>query len=74
MLKFVFSSTARLLALCAFTSLSALAQPNSGGPVPDIPPPTTVPIDGGASLLMASGVAFGLNQLRARRLIRRAIK
>ncbi|WP_035563703.1 PID-CTERM protein-sorting domain-containing protein [Hymenobacter sp. IS2118] len=73
-MKTIFSFAARSLALCALTSLSALAQPDSGGPRPGNPPPTTVPIDGGASLLLASGVAYGLKQLRARRLARRAIK
>ncbi|WP_375435463.1 PID-CTERM protein-sorting domain-containing protein [uncultured Hymenobacter sp.] len=48
-------------ALCVLlTAASALAQgPGSGGPTP-----TAVPIDGGASLLLASGVAYGLKKLR----------
>jgi cytochrome oxidase Cu insertion factor (SCO1/SenC/PrrC family) len=73
-MKSIFSSAARLLALCALTSLSALAQPGSGGPTPGTTAPTAVPIDGGASLLLAGGVAFGLKQLRERRLARRATK
>ena len=44
---------------------TAQAQPGSGGPTPQNP--TTVPIDGGASLLLASGVAYGLKKLRDRR-------
>ncbi len=48
-----------------FGTFSALAQPGSGGPAPDAP--TGVPIDGGASLLLASGVALGLKKLRDRR-------
>lgn len=42
----------------------ALAQggPGSGGPTP-----TAVPIDGGVSILLASGVALGLKRLRDRR-------
>jgi hypothetical protein len=58
------------------TSLPALAQPGSGGPAPTSPtaPATEVPIDGGASLLLAGGVAFGLKQLRARRLARQSAK
>ena len=43
----------------------ALAQsPSTGGPTPQ---PAAVPLDGGASLLLASGVAFGLKKLRDRR-------
>ena len=43
----------------------ALAQaPNTGGPTPG---PAAVPLDGGASLLLASGVALGLKKLRDRR-------
>lgn len=53
-------------AVCAlFATASALAQPGSGGPTPTAP--TAVPIDGGASLLLASGVALGLKKLRDRR-------
>ncbi|MBO2033962.1 hypothetical protein J4D99_21395 [Siccationidurans ginsengisoli] len=47
--------------------VAAQAQtPGSGGPTPQVNP-TAVPIDGGASLLLASGVAFGLKKLRDRR-------
>jgi hypothetical protein len=46
------------------TSLTAHAQgPGSVGPAA----PTAVPIDGGASLLIASGAAYGLRKLRQRR-------
>jgi hypothetical protein len=48
----------------------ALAQPGSGGPGPGTPDPTdptAVPLDGGASLLLASGVAYGIKHLRNRR-------
>ena len=48
-------------------SLTALAQPGSGGPSP-----TAVPIDGGASLLLAGGVALGLKKLRERRRARQS--
>lgn len=44
---------------------------NTGGPPAPVPAPqadpTAVPIDGGASLLLASGVAYGLRRLRQRR-------
>jgi hypothetical protein len=47
------------------TTAPALAQaPGTGGPAPA---PAAVPLDGGASLLVASGVAFGLKKLRDRR-------
>lgn len=51
------------------TTSAALAQPGSGGPASQDPTadPTQVPIDGGASLLLASGVALGLKKLRDRR-------
>ena len=50
-------------------SAVAVAQPGSGGPEPGtIPPaPTAVPIDGGVSLLLAGGVAYGPKHLRNRR-------
>ncbi|MDO7848634.1 hypothetical protein Q5H92_19870 [Hymenobacter sp. M29] len=62
----------RLLVLfCFLMSLGTLvvhAQPSSGGPAPQTPQaPTDVPLDGGASLLLAGGVAYGLRRLRQRR-------
>jgi hypothetical protein len=51
-----------------FISHFTLAQgPGDGGPTPTNPPTTEIPIDGGASLLLAGGVAFGLKKLRDRR-------
>lgn len=44
-----------------------LAQPGSGGPGPGTPDPTAVPLDGGVSLLLAGGVAYGIKHLRNRR-------
>ena len=55
-----------VLALVITSGAIALAQPNNGGPGPD-PNPTTTPIDGGVSLLLAGGVAYGIKHLRARR-------
>ena len=46
---------------------TALAQPGSGGPSPGGTPATPVPIDGGASLLLAGGGAYALRRLRQRR-------
>ncbi len=50
-----------------FVSAPAQAQgnPNDNGPVPDASnSPTGVPIDGGASLLLAAGGALALRRLR----------
>lgn len=54
------------LLLLAGAAPAALAQPGGGGPQPG-GGPTGVPIDGGASLLLASGVAYGLRRLHQRR-------
>lgn len=63
MKKSVMMRVAGLAALGIVCSAAvALAQPGSGGPTP-----TTVPIDGGASLLLASGVAISLKKLRDRK-------
>ncbi|HSI91614.1 MAG TPA: hypothetical protein VK927_10890 [Adhaeribacter sp.] len=53
-------------------SLGAYAQgqgPGDGGPTPTDPPPdpAEIPIDGGASLLVAGGVAYGIKKLRDHR-------
>ncbi|AIZ62812.1 hypothetical protein PK28_02350 [Hymenobacter sp. DG25B] len=64
-----FLSGALLVLAVSFSSpLYAQGQPGDGGPTPDPEPaPTAVPIDGGASLLLAGSVAYGLNTLRKRR-------
>ncbi len=68
MKKYTIASAIATVAVCLLGAVTpALAQPGSGGPVPINPAPTQVPIDGGASLLLASGVAFGLKKLRDRR-------
>jgi len=67
------SSAAFLVAFWALSTVTALAQPSSGGPAPGAEP-TAVPIDGGASLLLAGGVAYGLKQLRTRRQARKTSK
>jgi hypothetical protein len=64
MKKHTFLSVLGAALLGILTSVSAYAQgPGSGGPSA----PTGVPIDGGASLLLASGAAYGLRKLRQRR-------
>ncbi len=47
-----------------FVALASQAQPTTGGPAPTTPPPAAVPLDGGASLLLAGGAAYGLRRLR----------
>ena len=56
-----------LLLLAGAGAQHAAAQPGSGGPGPGGNPAAQVPLDGGASLLLAGGVAYGLRRLRARR-------
>jgi hypothetical protein len=52
--------------LLVAASGAAWAQaPADGGPVPAAP--TAIPLDGGVSLLLAGGVAYGLKKLRNRR-------
>lgn len=58
---------AAVVALLLTAGAAHAQAPGSGGPTPQAPDPTAVPIDGGASLLLASGVAIGLKKLRDRR-------
>jgi len=71
MKKHTFLSALGTAAVCVLLATAAHAQgPGTGGPGPDptqTPNPTAVPLDGGASLLLASGVALGLKKLRDRR-------
>ena len=62
-------AAAVLLAAVGFAQKVAAqaTTPGSGGPAPTTPTPTSVPLDGGASLLLAGGVAYGLRRLRQRR-------
>ena len=51
------------MCLLAGSLTPVLAQaPADGGPAPTTP--SAVPIDGGASLLLAAGAAYGLKRLR----------
>ncbi|RYU76402.1 PID-CTERM protein-sorting domain-containing protein [Hymenobacter persicinus] len=53
------------LLMLGITQLPVLAQgPGNGGPRPGAV--TDVPVDGGASLLLAGGLALGLRRLRRR--------
>ncbi|RZK97877.1 MAG: hypothetical protein EOO62_27345 [Hymenobacter sp.] len=59
-----------LLFCAAGATHQAFAQaPGSGGPTPQdpTPPSTDVPLDGGASLLLAGGVGYGLRRLRRKK-------
>ncbi|MGI4875830.1 MAG: PID-CTERM protein-sorting domain-containing protein [Janthinobacterium lividum] len=63
---------ALLAVLLAASHITVRAQggaPGNNGTTggPPAPQATTVPLDGGASLLLASGVAYGLRRLRQRR-------
>ena len=65
MKSFVLTRLLPLLALMLVAGGVALAQPGSTGPEPSAP--TAIPLDGGISLLLAGGVAYGVKQLRNRR-------
>lgn len=55
-----------LLTGLLFTAIyTAHAQPGSGGPQPS--GPISTPLDGGASLLLAGAVAYGVRRLRRNR-------
>ena len=61
-----------MLTLLLGLAAGAQAQPSTTGPAPtSSADPTGVPIDGGASLLLAGGVAYGLRKLRQARAGRR---
>ena len=65
-MKHFLYSAALVLALWALSSAAAQAQPGSGGPAPGTSP-TAVPLDGGASLLLAGGIGYAVRRLRQRR-------
>lgn len=64
---FRFLSIATALLLAGATQQAMAQTPGTGGPQPQAPDPTEVPIDGGATLLLAGSVAYGLRKLRQRR-------
>ncbi|MDQ2771860.1 MAG: hypothetical protein M3Y54_15330 [Bacteroidota bacterium] len=53
------------LTLLLAGGLAQAQAPADGGPTPVAP--TATPLDGGASLLLAGGLAYGLRKLRQRR-------
>ena len=65
-MKHFLYSAALVGAVWALSSAAALAQtssPTSGGPTPA----AAVPLDGGASLLLAGGIGYAVRKLRQRR-------
>lgn len=68
MKSFLLSRLLPVLTLLVAFGETVLAQPGTGGPQPGTPAdPTAVPLDGGVSLLLAGGVAYGIKHLRNRR-------
>ena len=65
-MKHLLSSAALVLTVWALSSAVARAQPGSGGPTAT-PAATAVPLDGGASLLLAGGLGYAVRRLRQRR-------
>ncbi len=57
-----------LIVISAFTLTTTIlsAQPGGPGGDPD-PPPTSVPFDGGLSLLVAAGAGFAIKKARDNR-------
>ena len=53
------------LTLLLVGGLAFAQAPADGGPAPT--GPTATPLDGGASLLLAGGLAYGLRRLKQRR-------
>ncbi len=68
MKSFLLTRVLPLLALVLAFGETVFAQPGSGGPGsnPTVDP-TAIPLDGGVSLLLAGGVAYGIKHLRNRR-------
>ena len=64
---FLLAGTLLLLAGSMQQAQAQAADPTTGGPTPQATTATEVPLDGGASLLLAGGVAYGLRKLRRRR-------
>ena len=54
-----------LMMLLALAGAARAQAPADGGPAPS--GPTTVPLDGGASLLLAGGVGYAVRKLWRRR-------
>ena len=57
-------ATAGLWLATGYLAPTRAQAPIGGGPGPQAPDPTAVPLDGGASLLVAAGVGLGWRKLR----------
>ncbi|TVT37302.1 hypothetical protein FNT36_23120 [Hymenobacter setariae] len=57
-------ATAGLWLITGTLATTHAQTPTTGGPAPQAPDPTAVPLDGGASLLVAAGLGLGLRKLR----------
>lgn len=58
-----------LAIVLVFAGSYAFAQPTDLGPTPNPSnnPNAAVPVDGGASLLIAAGVAYGVKRMKAKK-------
>ena len=66
--KFLPALVVVLFGLPGLTRAQTTPPPPIGAPSPLTPQsPAGVPVDGGASLLLAGGIAYGLKKLRDRR-------
>ena len=63
--KYLIYSLLSLTLLLAGAGAAHAQAPADGGPAPA--GATETPLDGGASLLLAGGIAYGLRRLRQRR-------
>jgi hypothetical protein len=68
MKSFLLTRILPMLTLVLAFGETVFAQPGSGGPgSTPAADPTAIPLDGGVSLLLAGGVAYGIKHLRNRR-------
>jgi hypothetical protein len=65
MKQLIFPACLSLLILSAASS--ATYGQGAGGPRPGTTDATNAPIDGGASLLLAAGAAYGLRRIKSRK-------
>ena len=70
MIRTVKRITALAVVMLSFGVMGAIAQPTGppgppggGGGTPPCWPPPCIPVDGGASLLIAAGIAFGAKKV-----------
>ncbi|GAA4038993.1 hypothetical protein GCM10022409_25820 [Hymenobacter glaciei] len=63
--KHLISGLLSLTLLLVLAGAARAQAPADGGPSPT--GPTQTPLDGGASLLLAGGLAYGLRRLKQRR-------